>query len=378
MSAREGESLGRAGRVWQVDALAPAKLNLGLRIVGCRADGYHLLDSVFVPLDLADGLGIRVALAERGQRGTSARIQLRVDGGPAGLEKDERNLAVRAAEAFLAEAELAAEVHITLDKKIPVGAGMGGGSSDAGAVLRTLDVVFPGVVSAPRLAALAVSLGADVPYFLDPRPARVRGIGEEIEPLAGFPSLSVVVATPEPPLATADVFRAWDRAAADRRAADPLALTPGEPGRSMPPPIAPVRDSSGEVSPTEPVSSGDSPGRDHPGSNSRLDSRLDSRSDSRLDSGLDSGRADGPPWDWQGLRARLANDLEPVARELRSGVARLRTEIERAGAEAVGMSGSGPTVFGIFGAAEAARAAAASIRWERTDRVYVGKTTGSP
>src|SRR5690606_20107592 len=121
-------------------ALAPAKLNLGLRVTGVRADGYHLLESVFVPFDLADELAIEVEPAP------AARVVLAVEGGPPGLERDARNLAARAAEAFLAAAGLAAEVRIALTKRIPVGAGLGGGSSDAGAVLRLLAARFPGAL----------------------------------------------------------------------------------------------------------------------------------------------------------------------------------------------------------------------------------------
>ena len=304
---------------------AQAKLNLGLRIVGRREDGYHLLESVFVPLDLADDLALQLRPARR------ARVEFRLRGGPSDLEADASNLAARAAAAFLAEAKLTAEVQIELTKRIPVGAGMGGGSSDAGTVLRALAAAHPGAVSANRLARVAASLGADVPYFLDPRPAWVRGIGDVIEPIAGFPALSALVATPRPPLATAAVFRAWDgRPRVD--AADSASLTPAEPGRSMPPPSA-------------------------------------------LANGI-GDRNDRQTWIW--WRGLLVNDLEAVAAGLHSSVARLRTEIERSGARAVGMSGSGPTVFGLFGDAEEARAAAARISWEPTDHVHVGRTTGSP
>lgn len=303
---------------------APAKLNLGLRVTGVRADGYHLLQSVFVPLDLADALAIEVAPA------TAARVVLRVEGGPPGLEADARNLAVRAAQGFLAAAAVAAELRIVLTKRIPVGAGMGGGSSDAGAVLRALAERFPGALDRGRLAALAVSLGADVPYFLDPRPALVRGIGERIEPLAGFPSLAVLVATPAPPLATAAVFQAWDRAHPAGAAPDSAALTPVEPGRRMPP--LPV-----------------------------LLAETDPSSDR-----------------WQTLLASLlVNDLEPAAAALGPAVGRVRADIERAGARAVGMSGSGPTLFGVFGDLDEARAAAAGIPWRPTDHVHVGRTAGS-
>lgn len=304
---------------------APAKLNLGLRVTGVRADGYHQLESVFVPLDLCDSLVIDVEAAG------ATRVELRVEGGPAELAAGARNLASRAAEGFLAAAGLTAEVRIALAKRIPVGAGMGGGSSDAGSVLRALAGRFPGALDAARLGALAVSLGADVPYFLDPRPALVRGIGDEIEPLAGVPALAVVVATPSPGLATAAVFGAWDRAHPRGATQDSGALTPPEPNRRMPP----------------------------------LPVRL---------AGLDPSAARGQTL----LASLLGNDLEPVAAGLAPAIVRLRMEIGRAGARAVGMSGSGPTVFGVFDDLDAARAAAAGIPWQPTDRVHVGRTAGSP
>ncbi len=331
MTIRDDEAWTTEGRFRVTAIQAQAKLNLGLRVVGRRADGYHLLESLFVPLDLADDVTLRIDPAR------PARVRFQLRKGPPNLEADERNLAARAAQNFLAAANLAADIRIELTKRIPVGAGMGGGSSDAGAVLRGLAAGHPGAVSPDRLAELAVALGADVPYFLDPRPAWVHGIGEAIEPIPGFPALPVIVATPRPPLDTAAVFRAWDHRQPVDAAAESTALTPEGPGRSMP---SPRTTANGIGSP--------------------------------------EGR-ELEVW-WRRLLAEdlLANDLESIAAGLHAGIARLRSEIERSGAQAVGMSGSGPTVFGVFGAAEEARAAAARISWEPTDHVHVGSTTGSP
>jgi 4-diphosphocytidyl-2-C-methyl-D-erythritol kinase len=296
---------------------APAKLNLGLRVVGRRPDGLHLLESVFVPLDLADEIALEVEV------GPARAVALRVEGGPPELDLSAANLASRAATAFLEAAGCSATVRIELTKRIPVGAGLGGGSSDAGAVLRALDTCLPDSPARAHLPEIAVGLGADVPFFLDPRPSLVLGIGERIEPLAGVPALPVVVATPAPSLSTAAVFEAFSAAGAPPSAA----LTPAEGPLTMLPLPA------------------------------------------LLERGWHSGHA---------LRALLVNDLEPVAARLRPDVGRVRREIERAGARAVGMSGSGPTVFGVFGSADEARAAAARIPWEPSDRVHVGRTTGSP
>lgn len=289
--------------------LAPAKLNLGLRVVGRRDDGYHLLESLFVPLDLSDRLRIVV------QADAQTSIAVALAGQAAEVPAGDGNLAARAARAFLDAAGLAARVQITLDKQIPVGAGLGGGSSDAATVLRSLAQLYANKLSAQALAAIAVGLGADVPFFLDPRPAWVTGIGERIEPLPEFPPFEVLLVTPSPPLATAEVFRAFD-----------AALTPPSPSRRMP--------------------------------------------------ALRSGS------DWSPSAALLANalvnDLEPIAARLRPGIERVRSELERLGAWAVAMSGSGPTVFGLFRDSEQALAASEEGRFEATDRVLVTRSHGAP
>lgn len=307
--------------------LAPAKLNLGLRVVGRRPDGYHLLDSLFVPLDWCDVLRLSV---EPGAG--EPEVALRIGGGPPELARLEENLAARAALGFLRAAGLKARVTIELEKRIPLGAGLGGGSSDAGTILRALAATFAEAVPPAALAGLAVGLGADVPFFLDPRPARVTGIGEEIVPLAGVPAFDVVVATPAPPLETARVFRAFAASRSGR------ALTPAEAGRRMP--WLPAED-------RDPVDFG-------------------------------TGRAPEALRALEDLQTLLANDLEPVATRLHPAIGRLRAALTRAGARAVGMSGSGPTVFGVFGSGDEARTAAARIRWEPTDRVHVGRTAASP
>ncbi len=200
---------------------APAKVNLGLRITGRRADGYHELDSVFVPIDWADEVAVELEPAPA--RG----VRLSLEGAAEGLPAGDENLAARAARGFLEAAGLRQVVALRLTKRIPVAAGLGGGSSDAGAVLRALTALCPGALELRALAALALRLGADVPYFLDPRPARVRGIGERVEPLAELPPLCLLLAHPGVPLATAEVYRAYDALRAASRGAS--AAGPGPP-----------------------------------------------------------------------------------------------------------------------------------------------------
>jgi 4-diphosphocytidyl-2-C-methyl-D-erythritol kinase len=177
--------------------LAPAKINLFLRVTGRRTDGYHELDSVFVPISLSD----RVGLSLRQSGATTVLLRCNWPGlGPA-----EENLAARAARAFVAEFAIRAEVMIELHKAIPPGAGLGGGSSDAGAVLRLMTQLC-GINDSAKLGAIAVELGADVPFFLNPVPSRVRGIGEQIEPLPAFAPLQLVVAVPPIVVRTAEIF----------------------------------------------------------------------------------------------------------------------------------------------------------------------------
>jgi 4-diphosphocytidyl-2-C-methyl-D-erythritol kinase len=199
---------------------AAAKLNLSLRVTGRRPDGYHELDSIFLPLALSDAVSLEL------RTGAEASVRLLCDA--PGLGDEANNLASRAAKAFLAEFAIEAAVLIHLDKRIPVGAGLGGGSSDAGTVLRIIARLAR--IDAPdRLRKIALGLGADVPYFLDPRPARVRGIGEQIAPIGGVVAMPLVLAIPPFAIATAGVFRAlkkesWSGAA---DAADVAALVRG-------------------------------------------------------------------------------------------------------------------------------------------------------
>ena len=181
---------------------APGKINLCLQITGKRADGYHELDSIFLPIAWSDIVRIETRPSD------TPRVSLRCD--EAALNDSQSNLASRAAGAFMREFAITAEVLVDLRKRIPSGAGLGGGSSDAGAVLRMMAAIFS-ITSPERLAALALRLGADVPFFLDPGPARVRGIGEAIEPLSTMVRLNLVIAVPRLEVSTAKVFAALSR-----------------------------------------------------------------------------------------------------------------------------------------------------------------------
>lgn len=191
---------------WSADtahAGAPAKLNLCLRVRGRRADGYHVLESIVTPIALFDHLRIQV------RSSAAPRVSLRCEptsAAPPGAE----NLAARAAELFMRRRRIAAEVSIALRKRIPAGAGLGGGSSDAAAVLRALNTLLRVPVPRAELMTWALELGADVPLFIFGRPARMSGIGEHLEPWAAALRTPLVVAFAGRPLPTQTVYAKYD------------------------------------------------------------------------------------------------------------------------------------------------------------------------
>ncbi len=156
-----------------VKQFAPAKINLYLHIVGKRTDGFHELETLMAPISLGDTLEIE--LIARGIEFTCSD--------PA-LGDAKENLATRAARIFLEEMKLETGVRIHLEKAVPVGAGLGGGSSDAAAVLLALRELTGVTCGDAKLAELAAQLGSDVPFFIYKTPAVCRGRGEIIEPVA--------------------------------------------------------------------------------------------------------------------------------------------------------------------------------------------------
>ncbi|HRH90260.1 MAG TPA: 4-(cytidine 5'-diphospho)-2-C-methyl-D-erythritol kinase [Rubrivivax sp.] len=176
-----------------LDVPAPAKLNLFLHVVGRRADGYHLLQSVFVLIDWCDRLHF-----ERRGDGKLARHDL-----SAALPDDD--LCLRAARALQTQSGTALGADIHIDKQLPWGAGLGGGSSDAASTLLALNRLWGLHWPRERLLALALTLGADVPFFVGGDNAFVEGIGDRLTPLA-LPTQAYAVVKPAEALATADIF----------------------------------------------------------------------------------------------------------------------------------------------------------------------------
>jgi 4-diphosphocytidyl-2-C-methyl-D-erythritol kinase len=178
------------------DAPAPAKLNLFLHVTGRRADGYHLLETVFQLIDLQDLLHLRLR--------TDGRI-VRVAEVPGVTEDDD--LTVRAARLLQRESGTRLGVEIALQKRIPMGGGLGGGSSDAATVLLVLNRLWRLGWTRDRLTHLGVTLGADVPFFLFGRNAHARGIGDALRPIT-LGRRSFVVVAPPVSVPTREVFAA--------------------------------------------------------------------------------------------------------------------------------------------------------------------------
>jgi 4-diphosphocytidyl-2-C-methyl-D-erythritol kinase len=177
--------------------LARAKVNLWLKVVGRRADGYHLLDSLVAFADLADSL----------EASPSDRLSLVVDGpGEAALSKETDNLVLKAARLLADRAGVAPRAALRLTKRIPVAAGLGGGSADAAATLQALVDLWRVAIPVEGLFELAASLGSDVPMCLAGRTALVSGIGEKLAPAPPLPPCGLLLVNPVVALPTAGVF----------------------------------------------------------------------------------------------------------------------------------------------------------------------------
>lgn len=175
---------------------SPAKINLFLKVIGKRPDGYHDLVSLMCGISLRD----RIVLTT----GTEA---ISVACTYPGVPENETNLAVRAADLFYRHHSVSERVAIEIEKRIPVGAGLGGGSSNAATVLKGLNDCYGQPLSADLLRTLGLSLGADVPFFLLGRPALAAGIGERLTPYQGLEERKILVIYPGFGIATAEVYK---------------------------------------------------------------------------------------------------------------------------------------------------------------------------
>jgi len=298
-------------RLTPIVRLAPAKLNLTLAVVGRRPDGYHVLHSVMAPLALADRLSLAV------DPSPEARDRLRTDGFDAG--PIDQNLVLRAIEATRRavrphDPTAPRALAVRLDKRIPVAAGLGGGSSDAAAAIDgALEAWSAADVLGPdERIALAASIGSDVPFFGAGGPALVEGRGERVTPLRGLrahaaestPGLLLV--TPAVAAHTAAVFAAWAGGAM------------GQPG-------------------------------------------VAARSSEHFAAEFGSGMGTKQLLERAGVLA-ASNDLLPAAAAVVDGLVGLRRGLIRLLGRPIGLSGSGPTLWALYPSLDDAELAAASVR----------------
>jgi len=287
---------------------ANAKINLTLEIVGHLPGGYHGLSTLYQQIDLGDNIGIEAI--ECGIELHSSDPQ---------LPEDEQNLAFRAARLLQSGAgeESRPGIRLRLDKVVPIGAGLGGGSSDAAAVLASLRPLLVPSLTDDELEARAASLGADVAFFLRGGRALGTGFGERLTSLPDQPILHLVVIKPPVSVSTAWAYAQWDRMLEER---GPGSARPGDDF------------SAGEV----PVA----------GPHTR-----------KMMAALATQ-------DLAAIAASLHNDLEKVVLPAFPPIAGAREALRKTGALGVLMSGSGSACFGIFpGEKEAARAAGNLAGW---------------
>jgi len=246
---------------------APAKINLCLHVLGRRDDGYHDLDMLMLRVSLYDRLDVSLSSGS-GIAVSCPQVRL-----PPGVE----NLAARAARLLLKQVGEVRSVAIRIDKHIPEAAGLGGGSSDAAAVLLALNEMLGCGLSRSELMGLGVQLGADVPFFIYGQTAWATGVGERLHPWPGLPPIWLVLVNPRVAVSTAWVFQN-------------LGLT-------------------------------------HPGPIAKLP---------KFPQGMSS------------LVCLLHNDLEAVTCQRHPVITTIKERLVAGGAAGALMSGSGPTVFGVF------------------------------
>src|SRR6266581_3493510 len=183
-----------------MQVLAPAKINLSLKILGRRSDGFHEIETVIAPISLYDEIKVE-------KRSGKTGIVFRCD--VPSVPQGDDNLVVRAAKAFVAKAKIDAAISIELQKKIPHGAGLGGGSSDAASTLLALNELFETNLPREALAKMAEMIGSDVPFFIFQSAAVCKGRGELVSPTRLREQLSVLLLKPEFGVPTPWAYSRW-------------------------------------------------------------------------------------------------------------------------------------------------------------------------
>src|ERR1700747_3023974 len=183
-----------------MQVFAPAKINLSLKILGRRSDGFHEIETVIAPISLYDEIKVE-------KRSGKTGIVFRCD--VPSVPQGDHNLVVRAAKAFLAKAKIDAAISIELHKKIPHGAGLGGGSSDAASMLLALNQLFETNLPREALSKIAETIGSDIPFFIFQSPALCKGRGELVTPLKLKKKLSILLLKPAFVVSTAWAYSRW-------------------------------------------------------------------------------------------------------------------------------------------------------------------------
>lgn len=186
---------------------APCKINLSLDLIGKRPDGYHEIDTVMQLVSLSDTLSVCRKKREKDEP------HICLECGAPGVPCDGNNIAVRCGEAFFQAAGIPIEgeqIRIRLEKRIPMMAGLGGGSADGAAVLLALDQLYDTKMTVEQLCAIGLSQGADIPFCVRGGTARARGIGEQFTDLPGLPDCGIVLVKPAVSIRTKDAFAVWD------------------------------------------------------------------------------------------------------------------------------------------------------------------------
>jgi 4-diphosphocytidyl-2-C-methyl-D-erythritol kinase len=183
-----------------MQVLAPAKINCSLRILGRRSDGFHEIETLIAPISVCDEIKIERRRSKNG-------IEFRCD--DPSVPRGDENLVVRAANVFFKKTKLTSQVSIELKKKIPHGAGLGGGSSDAASTLLALNELFDTKLPVQALAKMAEAIGSDVPFFIFQSAAVCKGHGELVSPTRLREQLSVLLLKPEFGVPTQWAYSQW-------------------------------------------------------------------------------------------------------------------------------------------------------------------------
>jgi 4-diphosphocytidyl-2-C-methyl-D-erythritol kinase len=324
---------------------APAKINLALHVTGRRPDGFHLIESLAVFTRHGDRVTVTAASEDSFSASGPFGAEIPLDGG---------NLVVRARDALRSLAALHSvrqpqPVSIHLTKHLPIASGIGGGSSDAAATLTALNRLCSFGLTSEQLTEIGQQLGADVPMCLYSSPLIARGIGEQIEPAAGFPALPMVLVNPGVAVSTPEVFRAL--ASRENAGLPPLPLS------SCLSPLPSPREKRGEGFAS--VAANGLPPEDQREKDGAPASMSPSPRPSRGEGKGEGQLAFSDICRWL---TSTRNDLQAPAVSIAPAITQAIDTLTAAGAGFARMSGSGATCFGLFETPAAAARAAAKIQ----------------